>query len=128
MQAQWAIFIPIEHYTSVVPWVLQRHANTGGLITSAGMPGIERPPFSVIVHPCSGPCTTPWTHVLPCVSMWYVCSPFASLWCCVLGCEYEDHSIWALWAGPPAQISNVAMTEEVPFDVIPPTDPRCISC
>ncbi len=96
MQAQWAVYVPLDQFVSVVPWFLQHHAQSG-LISTAGPPGIPRPPFSVLVHPCTG-------------------------------CEYEDHGIWALWAGQPAQISMAAMTEEVPFDVIPPNDPRCISC
>jgi hypothetical protein len=83
-----AIFIPLDYYVPVVSWVLQRHALSGGRITKAGLPGIERQPFSVLVHPNTG-CQYTQTHA--CYSAVCVTSSSA----CVVVAPLTRLPVWA---------------------------------
>jgi aromatic ring-cleaving dioxygenase len=54
--AQFAVFVPLEWFSRVVPWFMQRHGQVGWIDGAGGPPGsgVPRPDFSILVHPCSG--------------------------------------------------------------------------
>lgn len=53
VSAEFAVFVPVAELTRIMPWFMRNRFETG-TITLPGGPVVQRPEFSVLVHPNTG--------------------------------------------------------------------------